>query len=148
MTIKSKILMAVLVVLVAIQFIQPSRNQNEGVLPSDISHIIDVPQKIKMLLRKACYDCHSNNTNYPWYSSLQPVGWIIANDIKEGKEKINFSEWGILSFRKQKSRLREIRNIINEGKMPLTSYKLMHKDARLSNSEEQLIIDWINKIID
>ena len=148
MTIKSKILMAVLAVLIAIQFIQPSRNKNEGVLPSDISHIINVPQNIGMLFKNACYDCHSNNTHYPWYTYIQPIGWLIANDIKEGKEKVNFSEWGNLSSRKQKTRLREIKNIINEGKMPLTSYKLMHKDARMNKNQEQLIIDWINKIID
>ena len=148
MTKGSKILMAVLIVFIVIQFIQPSRNKNEGILPSDISQIINVPKDVEKLLKNACYDCHSNNSNYPWYARLQPIGWLIANDINEGKEKTNFSEWGNLSSRKQKTRLREIRNIIYEGKMPLTSYKLMHKEARINKNEEQLIIDWINNIID
>ena len=85
------LLFVILVVFTAIQFIQPVRNISGQVLQTDISNTYNVPENVYTLLKNACYDCHSNNTNYPWYSNIQPVAWLLAMDIKNGKAKINFS---------------------------------------------------------
>src|SRR5437867_11356274 len=94
---KKKILLAVLVVLIAIQIIQPAHNKSEGTLSTDITRIYSVPDSVQMVLKQACYDCHSNRTRYPWYSHIQPVGWMLARDIRHGKADLNFSEFGSYS---------------------------------------------------
>ena len=137
-----------LLVFIAIQFVRPAHNKSEQVLSTDISNAYSIPENINSLLTNACYDCHSNNTNYPWYSNVQPMGWFIARDIDCGKVKMNFSEWGSLSERKQTSRLQEMENIIKEGKMPLPSYKFLHKNARLTEKDKELLFNWIEKTKD
>ncbi|MEW5800444.1 MAG: heme-binding domain-containing protein, partial [Bacteroidota bacterium] len=107
-----QILTALLIVFVVMQFIRPDRNQNAESPQSDISKIYSIPDSVHTLLKNACFDCHSNNTNYPWYSNIQPMGWLIAKDIENGKAKLNFSEFGTLSPRKQRSRLQQIENQI------------------------------------
>ncbi|HVU96862.1 MAG TPA: heme-binding domain-containing protein [Puia sp.] len=143
-----KILLTVLILFIAIQFIQPARNKNGQVLPTDISKICAIPQNVESILRTACYDCHSNNTNYPWYVNIQPVGWMLARHIKEGKGELNFSEFGSYSGRRQASKLKSIENSIKDGAMPLSSYTLIHKGARLSQDEKELVMDWARKTRD
>lgn len=140
-----KILLGLLAVFVAIQFLQPARNKSEQVLVSDISRIVSLPDSVRYVLKNACYDCHSNNTTYPWYSGIQPMGWIMANHIKKGKETLNFSEFANYSSRKRISKLTGIANSIKDDIMPLSSYKWMHKDARLTKDEEELIINWVQR---
>ena len=142
------ILFVILIVFIIIQFIRPARNTSGQVLQTDISKIYSIPQNVSSLLKNACYDCHSNNTNYPWYTNIQPVGWLLAADIKNGKAKLNFSEFGSFSSRRQISKLRNIENRIKDGTMPLPAYQLMHKDARLTKEEKELLIDWIQKTKD
>ena len=142
MNILKKILLIVLVVFIVIQFFQPARNTNGQVLPTDISNVIPMPENVESLLQAACYDCHSNQTRYPWYTYVQPVGWIMAGHIKDGKKDLNFSEFGAYSNRKQQSKLKSIISQIKDDEMPLYSYTIMHKDARLSKEEKELIIDW------
>jgi hypothetical protein len=143
-----KILLAILVVLIIIQFIQPAHNKSEQLLATDIIKIYNIPDSVQKVLKTACYDCHSNNTNYPWYAYVQPVGWILNNHIQNGKADLNFSEFGTYSVRKQKNKLRSIVNSIRDDEMPLSSYKLMHKSVRLSNDDKALIIDWTTKTKD
>lgn len=143
-----KILLALLIVFVAIQFIQPAHNKSVQVLPTDFTKIYVVPDRVKSILRNACYDCHSNNTNYPWYSNIQPVAWVMARHIKTGKEKLNFSDFGSNSTRKQISKLKEMSNQINDNEMPISSYKLMHKYARLSQDKKKLLMNWMQQTAD
>jgi hypothetical protein len=89
-----KILLAALIVFIAIQFIRPARNECGQPSPTDISKIDSVPGNVQTILKTYCYDCHSNHTNYPWYSNIQPAGWWLASHIKEGKAELNFSEFG------------------------------------------------------
>ena len=140
-----KILLTLMVLFVAIQFIQPARNKNGQVLPTDISKSYSLPQNVWAVLKTACYDCHSNNTNYPWYVNIQPVGWIMARHIKQGKEELNFSEFGSYSPRRQASKLKSVENSIKDDDMPLSSYTLIHKNARLSQAEKALVVDWARK---
>lgn len=143
-----KILLALLIVIVAIQFIQPARNTNGQVSATDFAKVYGVPNNVQSVLQTACYDCHSNNTIYPWYVNIQPMGWIMKRHIDNGKAKLNFSEFGSLSNRRQVSKLKEISNQIKDDEMPITSYKIMHKNANLTKEEKSLIKDWINKTAD
>ena len=145
MTLRKKILLAILFVFIGIQFIRPVRNKNRQVLPTDISNLVNIPDSVQIVLKNACYDCHCNNTNYPWYSNIQPMGWLLAKHIKKGKAVLNFSEFGNYSGRKQLSKLTGIANSIRDDNMPLSSYKWMHKNARLSTNEKALIINWVQQ---
>lgn len=142
-----RILIALLMVFFSIQFIQPARNES-GQAGSELANAYAIPNKIDVLLKQSCYDCHSNHTAYPWYSYIQPMGWLIAKDIQDGKAKLNFSELGVLSRRRQLTKLQMIENQIKDGTMPLQRYVLLHKGARLTDEDKLLILEWINKIQD
>lgn len=143
MTIKKRILLALVLDFAAIQFIQPARNKSEKMLAADIQKMYVVPAKILTVLQISCYDCHSNSTHYPWYSFIQPGAWLMASHIKEGKANLNFSEFGAYSKRKQQSKLQAIINSINDNTMPLNSYTMLHKKAKLSVENKVLLLDWI-----
>lgn len=136
------------IVVIAIQFIQPVRNESGQVNQNSITKIYPVPKKVQMILSVACYDCHSNNTRYPWYANIQPVGWWMSLHIKEAKSELNFDEFGSYSKRRQQSKLKSIINSIDDGTMPLSSYTLIHKDAILSKEDKMSIKDWANNIKD
>jgi hypothetical protein len=148
MTLVKKILAVLLVVFVVIQFIQPGRNKSDGPMPDDISTLVSVAGSVMSLLHRACYDCHSNNTGYPWYMNVQPMGWLMAKHVREGKEELNFSEFAGYSRRRQVSKLKAIGSSVKDGTMPLPSYTLMHADARLSGLEKKIIINWVTQTMD
>ena len=128
---------------VAIQFIQPARNKSNQVLQTDIQKMYTVPDKVLVILQNSCYDCHSNNTRYPWYSFIQPGAWLMARHIKKGKANLNFSEFGVYSNRKQQSKLQAIANSIKDKTMPIWSYTLIHKNAKLLPDDKAVLLDWI-----
>ena len=144
MKLYKKILLALLGVFIVLQFIQPSHNKSAQVLSTDITKIINIPDKVLVVFKNSCYDCHSNNTRYPWYVCIQPMGWIMANHIKNGKANLNFSEYGSYSKRKQANKLRAIAESIKDGSMPISSYTIMHADAKLSEENKKLITDWVS----
>lgn len=148
MRLMKKILLALLIVFIAIQFVQPAHNKTVQALPTDFGKLYAVPDSVKSVLQNACYDCHSNNTNYPWYSNIQPMAWMMATHITNGKEKLNFSDFDSNRTRKQISKLKEISNQIKDDEMPISSYKLMHKNARLSQNEKFLLMNWMQKTAD
>lgn len=141
-----KTLIVASIAIVAIQFIQPRKNESKLITEADFLKTSNPPDNVRKLFRNACYDCHSNNTAYPWYTYLQPVGWIMKNHINEGKEELNFSEFWNYSRRKQISKLNSIANSIEDDIMPLPSYQLMHKEAKLSDSEKKLMISWVENL--
>ena len=138
-------MLSLMIVFIAIQFIQPLHNISGQVLPTDIMKTVNVPDDVLTIIKNACYDCHSNNTRYPWYVSIQPVGWLMANHIKMGKENLNFSDFGTYSPRKQTNKLRSVVTSIKDGTMPLPSYKIMHSSATLSVEDKMVIINWAVK---
>ena len=148
MSLKKKIVFALLIGFVAIQFIQPARNKTDKVMPTDIQRLYGVPDSVVNVLQTSCYDCHSNNTNYPWYSFIQPAAWFMASHIKEGKTNLNFSEFGAYSNRKQQGKLQAIINSINDNTMPINAYIMLHKNAKLSAVNKTLLLDWITKTKD
>ena len=137
-----KLLLATGIIVVAIQFIQPGLNKNGQTSGPDISSVLNVPDSVRVIIHNSCYDCHSNSTNYPWYSYIQPVGWLLANDIKRGKINMNFSEFAQYPERRQISKLDEIADNVTDGSMPLKIYTMMHKKARLDKNEKELLINW------
>ena len=129
-------------VFVLIQFIQPARNESGQVLDTDISKTVAVPESVQGILARSCFDCHSNNTHYPWYTYIQPGGWFMAYHVRNGKDKLNFSEFGAYSKRRQGSKLESIGKQIEDDAMPLRSYRWLHRSARLSQPEKDAVIQW------
>ena len=134
--------------LIVIQFFPITLNESDTVPQSDFMKVNQVPATIKNRLQVSCYDCHSNNTEYPWYSKIQPSAWYLEHHIKEGKSELNFNEWGNLSDRRKNSKLRSIINQIEDGEMPLDSYTLIHRDAILSEANKSAVIEYMKKLKD
>ena len=148
MKILKKILLGLFIVFILIQFIRPAHNFSGQVLPTDITKTINVPDKILDVYKNSCYDCHSNDTRYPWYVNIQPMGWIMADHVKKGKANLNFSEFGTYSKRKQSNKLRSLAETINNSSMPVFSYTIMHTDAKINKENKKLITDWVAKTRD
>lgn len=136
-------LLLVVFCFVVIQFFQPDRNQSGKVEGPDIHNSYAIPGNVSSIFKTACYDCHSNNSRYPWYSKIQPGAWLMATHIRDGKAKLNFSEFGNYSTRRRKSKLKAIGGSIRDGKMPLKSYLLLHPKAQLSDSDKKLVLAWV-----
>ena len=144
-----KILFIGLIIFLLMQLYQPARNESfEQDITANFTKVYNVPKNVKAIVRTSCYDCHSNNTNYPWYSNVQPVGFFMEHHIKEAKEDLNFDEWGKYSKRKQENKLDRIVKQIKSDEMPLASYTLIHKNARLTTVQKEEIMDWLSKIKD
>ena len=137
-----------LVVFVGIQFIPTTRNQSATVPLTDFMIVNNVPKSIQEKMQVSCYDCHSNNTQYPWYNRVQPVAWFLEDHINEGKSELNFNEWSLLSDRRKKSKLRSIIKQVESGEMPLNSYTLIHNDAKISDGEAKEMVKWITQLKD
>lgn len=138
--------LVLLVAFVGIQFIPTNRNQADYILKSDFTEVYEVPENINTILQTSCYDCHSNNTIYPWYNKIQPFTWYLNDHIKKGKEDLNFSEFGEYSSRRQRSKLRSISSQVEDGEMPLQSYTLVHWDAKLSDKEKEEFTAWMDSL--
>lgn len=135
-------LVALLVVLVLMQFYRPAKNNGPIDGPTDISVAYAAPAEVMNVLHKSCYDCHSNHTEYPWYNNIQPVALWLADHVDEAKDELNFSEFGTYKTKRKLKKLKEIVHEVEEGDMPLSSYTLLHGEARLTPQEKQLLIDW------
>lgn len=136
-----------LVVFAGMQFIPAEHNQSDVVPLSDFTNIYEVPEEVEDLIQMSCYDCHSNNTDYPWYDKIQPVRWFLEDHIREGKAELNFNEFGNYSERRKINKLKSVRSEIEKGKMPLASYIWMHRDAKLSAGDKKLIITWLDEFM-
>ena len=136
----------VLAVLVGLQFIPTRTNQSTTVPPTDFVKTYNVPEDVKSILAVSCYNCHSNNTNYPWYSRVQPVGWYLENHINKGKEDLNFSEFGDYSARMQQNKLKSMISQVEDGEMPLPFYTFIHREARLSENSKKRLVDYLKTL--
>lgn len=144
------LLLLLLVIFVIIQFFHPVKNISspENLLQNDISKLYSVPDSVNQILQTSCYDCHSNNTAYPWYSKIQPVAWWLNDHIVEGKKEINFSEFASYRIGRQFKKLDEIVKQLKEDEMPLTSYTVIHRNAVLTLDQKTLITHWAKAISD
>ena len=135
-----------LIVLVVIQFFRPEKNIHPGDQPNAITKKFPVTADVKTILDKACMDCHSNNTRYPWYYNIQPVAWWLADHVSEGKKELNFDEYINRRPRFQYRRMEQTIELVKDGEMPLDSYTWTHKDAILTEEEKTKIYDWAKSV--
>ncbi|MEZ5425950.1 MAG: heme-binding domain-containing protein [Pyrinomonadaceae bacterium] len=141
-----KIIVVVLfVALAGIQFIRPNFNNPQVVEAETLEASTEVPEDVGQILKTSCYDCHSNQTVYPWYSRISPVSWWLADHIREGRGELNFSVWNTYNNRRKAHKLEEICENIESKAMPLPSYLWGHGDAELSPEKIKILCDWANR---
>jgi hypothetical protein len=128
--------LAGLALLAAIQLV-PARRSNPAVRSE-----VEAPPEVRAILRRACYNCHSNETRWPWYSRVAPVSWWVASHVREARGDLNFSEWPAFDLEAQEEAFHDIREEVSEGRMPLRSYLLMHREARLTEADRQILLRW------
>jgi Haem-binding domain len=136
-----KILLGLAVILLVIQFIRPTKNsssQSGDVFFKDEK----VDAKTAAIFKTSCFDCHSNNTIYPWYTEIQPVGWWLQHHVDEGKAELNFDAYSQYSPRRKFHKLEEIEEMLTAEEMPLPSYLILHGDAKLSVDQKKILVDW------
>lgn len=135
---------------VLIQFIRPAKNDlpPAASTPDELFVMYPPPLKVRQIIVKACFDCHSDRTNYPWYAEIQPAGWWLAGHIRDGKAKVNFSRFRGLPAKRVRTRLEDCIDQMQERKMPLPSYTWIHGDARLSNDEIKTVVTWLEETIE
>jgi len=143
-----RVLILLLVLLIVIQFIRPAKNISAGPSPNDISTKYKMSEEVKNILKVSCYDCHSNNTTYPWYAKIQPVTWWLNDHITEGKRELNFSEFTTYSIRRQYSKLAETNEQLKKDEMPLKSYLLLHRNAKLDDQKKSAVVAWATSLRD
>jgi hypothetical protein len=137
-----KILVILLITFLAIQFIRPSRNSGIAESNSDITHYVHTPDSILNILKKSCYDCHSNHTDYPWYVNINPVGLWLRYHVNNGKEAINFSDLSGFNKKKLDHRMGDIAEQVEKGEMPLTTYTFIHRYAIPDSGQIRMIKSW------
>lgn len=143
---KKKFIWGLLAILVIIQFLRPARNQSTQLSANDITRHYTVPDTISAILKRACNDCHSNYTTYPWYTNIQPVGWWLQHHVNEGKAELNFSEFASYAPKRQAHKLEECADQVKDDEMPLNSYLWVHANARLSAHDKELLMNWANSL--
>jgi len=138
-----KILIALLVVFIVIQFFRPEKNDSNDMTYA-ITTKYEVPDEVEQIFSVACNDCHSNKTEYPWYANVQPVAWWLNDHITDGKRHLNFSEFTKSSIARQNHKLEETIEMVEKKEMPLESYTYMglHAEANLTDEQREMIIDW------
>ena len=140
---KKQVFIGFIIVLVFIQSIKVDKNESTD-LTYDISNSYPVSHDLSQLLKVSCYDCHSNNTTYPWYSKLQPVAWWLDHHVQDGKKHLNFSEFTKNRIAVQNHKFEEIIEMVEDKEMPLPSYTYLglHPQANLTDNQRDLIVNW------
>jgi hypothetical protein len=137
------VLVVFAVLLVGAQFVRPAKNiSTVAPGPDDLTVLRPPPAEVQAVLARACFDCHSNHTRYPWYAEIQPIGWWLADHVKEGKAHLNFSTFGTYPAKRQSRKLEELIEEVEAAQMPLASYTWTHADARLTPAEIKALTDW------
>ena len=139
---KRNILLAVLVLFVIAQFFGIDKNNPPTDMAKDFITIEKPPQAIATMLKNVCYDCHSNETKYPWYTNIAPVSWWIKGHIDEGREHLNYSEWATYKEKKKSHKFEEMAELVEATEMPFITYVIMHPEAKMSTEERKELVDW------
>ena len=136
----------ILLLLIVIQFFDIDKNIVAVPSVNAIEKHYPVPTQIQGLLKTSCYDCHSNNTTYPWYGKIQPIKWWLADHVNSGKRHLNFDEFNTYTKEKKLHKLDEVAETVRSGDMPLTSYTIIHHQARLSEDDKNAIEKWVTEV--
>ena len=138
-----KIIAVVLVIaFIAIQFYRPDRANPTVIQAETLEATTDVPENVAQILTRSCNDCHSNETIYPWYSSVSPFSWLVADHINEGRRELNFSVWSTYTAKKKRHKYDEICEQVTSGAMPHNQYLWLHREAQLSAVDVKILCDW------
>ena len=135
-----KILIIIIVGIILIQFFPIDKSNPPADPKMDFLQIKKTPEKTANLIKNSCYDCHSNQSKYPWYSNIQPVAWFLEDHIKEGRKKLNFSTFATYDKKRQVKKLNEAAEQLEKNEMPLDSYVILHSEAKLSASDKKIMI--------
>ncbi|HEY9169905.1 MAG TPA: heme-binding domain-containing protein [Lutibacter sp.] len=141
-----KVLLGIFAVFILIQFIRPEKNNSKNDTNS-ISTVMEIPVEVNKIIQTSCANCHTNSTIYPWYNKIAPASWFLAQHVNEGKEHLNFSEWTSYNNDQKRHLIKDLKEVLNERKMPLKSYLLIHDDAKLTENQYQILYDWVKTII-
>ena len=142
---KKKILYTLLAIIVVIQFFRIDKTNPVVNSADDFIEITNPPEEISAILASSCYDCHSNESTYPWYSNISPISWWVKDHINEGREELNFSKWSTYTQKKKDHKLEEMIEEVEEGEMPLKPYPLTHPEAQLNESQKEELTKWFKK---
>lgn len=137
---------AAIVLLVAIQVYQPARTNPVVDPKQEIHGVVNLQPPVANILNRACNDCHSSRTNWPWYSRVAPASWLVVSDVERGRAAVNFSNWGAYSPQDQQKHLKEICSEVADGEMPALQYTLIHREARLTGDERTAVCRWTKSI--
>lgn len=144
MRIFKRVVLALVVIFLLMQLYRPSRDNPPVDQTKTMEKTMQIPANVETTLSRACNDCHSSKTVYPWYSNVAPVSWFLASHITDGRHEMNMSEWATYSAKKRRRRLEQICEQVNKKEMPLPSYLWLHPDAKLSDADRSLLCDWAN----
>jgi hypothetical protein len=137
------IFVLVILILVGLQLVHTPRNESTHHSKYDLFAKYPAPAAIEGALRESCYDCHSDNTRYPWYDTIQPVAWWVGRHVEEGRDHLDFSEFGRYSTKQAARKLSEAYDEIDDDTMPLKSYRLLHPKSRLSPQIKKQVLAWL-----
>ena len=144
---RKKILLTLVAIIIIIQFIRPAKNKSPESSANHISRHYAVPANVDGILKRSCNDCHTNNTTYPWYTNVQPVGWWMQWHVNEGKSHLNFSEFATYAPKRQHHKLEEVIEMVKEDEMPLNSYLWMHGNAKLTKEDQSTLVNWADALM-
>ncbi|MFY0605732.1 MAG: heme-binding domain-containing protein [Cyclobacteriaceae bacterium] len=137
-----RVLLFVFVLLMLIQVFPGERPAVIEKNPSDIHQEVLIDDEVSNILKTSCYDCHSNETKYPWYTNVVPVSWLINHDVEEGREELNFSEWAQYSDKRKHHKLEELIEEVEEGEMPMEAYTFIHRSTKLNEQQIAVLTQW------
>ncbi len=143
---KKNILIGLLALLLVMQLFRINKTTHPVNPEKDFVTITSASPEVTGVLKQACYDCHSNQPSYPWYTNVAPVSWWIAHHIDEGQHELNFSEWGGYSEKRKNHKLEECIEMVEEGDMPLPSYTWMHKEAKLTDAQKLQLVEFFRAV--
>ena len=140
---RNKVLLALVGIVLAAQLIRPAKTNPPVDLRRELAAHSQLPPQVTNALNRSCNDCHSYRTTWPWYSQIAPFSWIITDDVNQGRRHVNFSDWAQYDPKRTDHKLDQICEEVRGNWMPLTSYKLMHPNSRLSEYERAEICRWV-----
>lgn len=147
MKLASKILIGLLAILVLIQFIRIDKTNPESPAGQDFRVVEGAPENVSSIMERACFDCHSHQTKWPWYANVAPVSWFVGKHVREGREELNFSAWGTYSDKRRHHKMEECMEEVGEGEMPLQGYVVWHNEALISPKDTSELFTFFRKVM-
>jgi hypothetical protein len=143
-----KIIIVVVLILAAIQFITIDQTNPPIDMSKDFISLTNPPSDLANVIKSSCYDCHSNHTKYPWYSNVAPASWLIKEHINNGRNHLNFSIWTDYIGNKKDHKLEECIDMIKSGEMPMEGYVMFHEEAEINHEQKMQLINWLTELRD